>query len=409
MWTLFTRDSRKPRLALSAIFALGVLYACIVAALTALSNWAEKDLHAFPFKDEDWLRYLLPSSFDPESRPRILLGGPSTVRENLRYERFEEVFPEFVIHQGGISAGTLDDVTASLEYMRKVYGAGGLPAFMILGISPRFIANIPDDRPFSLGIDRYSPHFSARRESSGIALVPKGWFASLLARAKFVASKGPERFRTALLALAYRWISDRTVGDRGSQSSAGGTTGQSGIDRLLQNPAAARLLRSVGLSRVLDHTVLELLAWRISPYKYSLNPPRQYGPEVELQEGVWKDIYMWNPLRDEPTTTARLRKFMEFANACGIEVWVVNLPERDVSRSQFDQANYESYLKLVKRSFGDKRFLDLKDFLRTDEFYDREHSLPAGSLRLTDAVIDEVRAKLLDLRATRATRNRACE
>lgn len=397
-------------LALSAICVLGLLYACIVAALTALSNWAEKDLHAFPFKDEDWLRYLLSSRFDPEPRPRILLGGPSTVRENLRYERFEKVFPEFAIHQGGLSLGTLDDVTASLEYMRRVYGAGSLPAFMILGISPRFIANIPDDRPFSLGIDRYSPHFSARPDASGIALVPKDWFASILARARFLASKQPERFRTALLALAYRWLSVRTVEGGGSQSdTAGKATLPTGIDRVLQNPAVALVFRRVGLPRVLDYTLLELLAWRISPYKYSLSPPIQYRPEANLRTGWWKDVYQWNPLREEQATTASLKRFTDFADACGIEVLVVNLPERDVSRAQFDNANYESYVDLARKAFGDKRFLDLREFLRTDEFYDREHSIARGSLRLTDAVIDELRAALPDPRAARPTRKQACE
>lgn len=408
MSTLFTRDSRKLWLALSAMSVLGLLYVCIVAALTALSTWAERDLHSFPFKEEDWLRYLLPPRVYPQPRPRILLGGPSTVRENVRYERFETAFPQFTIDQGGISLGTIGDVTASLEYVKNVYGVGALPDVMILGISPRFIADIPDVRPFSPGIDRYSPYFSTHEESSGIALIPKTPFASLVARARFLASKEPERFRTAFLALAYHWISDRMNAGKGSPSGAANQVARSsGIDRFLQSPPVARLLRGFGLGSVVDHTVQDLLAWRISPYKYSLNPPYKYGPSADLRKGWWKDVYTWNPAQEEKDTMRRLKRFVDFADACGIEVWVVNFPERDVSRAQFDQANYDSYVRLIKKAFGDRRYLDLREFLTTDEFYDREHSVVSGSVRLTDALIEAIGPSLPDPRA-RSAGNRSC-
>ncbi len=120
MSILFTRDFRKAYLALSAVLAAGVLYACIVSSLLAVASWAERDLGAFPFKKEDWLRYLVPSRFGLGNRGSILLTGPSTVRENFRYERFAEAFPDYSIWQGGISLGTIEDVTASLEYVEKV-------------------------------------------------------------------------------------------------------------------------------------------------------------------------------------------------------------------------------------------------------------------------------------------------
>ena len=93
---MFTRDSSKPLLTLSAVLTAGLLYGCIVLALLGLSRWAEQDLDAYPFKQEDWLRYLLPSRFVQQDRDRIMLAGPSTVRENLLYKRFEEEFPEYI-------------------------------------------------------------------------------------------------------------------------------------------------------------------------------------------------------------------------------------------------------------------------------------------------------------------------
>lgn len=402
---MFTRDSRKLRLALAALLTLACLYAGVVGTLIALSNWAERDLDAFPFKDEDWLRYLLPTKVGGTHRSAILLTGPSTVRENLMHERFAAAFPGTAVIQGGISLGTLEDVTAALDYVRRIHGVEALPDRLVLGISPRFIANIPDVRPFKLGIDRYSPHVSTRQEIDGIGLVPKRATDSLRARVRFLVAKEPERFRTALLALLYRAMAGRDAMPGWTTDTPGAR--RSWLDRVMKMPPMPQVVRAAGLGRILELSPLDLLAWRVSPYKYTFNPPIEYGPDADLDKGWWKDVYAWNPLQDWQDAMAHVRKFKGLAQACGIEVWVVNLPERDVSRAQFDATNYQAYLSLVTQAFGEERLLDLRELLRPDEFYDREHTLPAGSRRLTDAVIAAMRSAPATPRNADATR-RAC-
>ena len=397
---MFTPRFNKPLLALSAIFSVGLMYAVIVTALMAVSTWAERDLHAFPFKSEDWLRYLLPTRFQARERDRILLAGPSTVRENFRYELFEAAFPAYDIYQGGISLGTIDDITAALEYMEKAYGAEVLPRIIALGISPRFIANIPDERPFIIGLNLYSPYYSATQDPSGIVLSPKGPLESLLARARFLASKQPERFRTALLAVFNHWLSNGSSADGGESGLA------RALDGLLKSPVVARIVNLAGLSRVLDFTFMEVLRWRISPYKYSLNPqihynlvpPEDYKPELD---GWWGQVYTWDPRTTEKETNRGLKNFYSFIKRHNIRLFVVNLPERDFSRNRFNETNYREYLDLVARAFPGVELVNLRDFLKTPEFYDREHSTTAGSIRLTGEVIRRIQATGLDLSAMR--------
>ena len=46
-------------------------------------------MDAHPYPAEDWLRYQLPTFFGARDSGRIMLTGPSSVRENLIYDRFE--------------------------------------------------------------------------------------------------------------------------------------------------------------------------------------------------------------------------------------------------------------------------------------------------------------------------------
>jgi hypothetical protein len=74
-----------------------------------------------------------------------------------------------------------------------------------------------------------------------------------------------------------------------------------------------------------------------------------------------------------------------------IELYVVNLPEREVSRRRYDERSYSRYLELVRTTLGDTAFLDLRDALPDDEFHDLEHATLEGSLRVTNDAIAFVR------------------
>jgi hypothetical protein len=380
-------------LALSAIASVGLLFAGTVGGLSAISIWAERDLHAYPFKSEDWLRYLLPARLEALDREKIMLIGPSTVRENFRYDLFEAAFPNHDIYQGGISLGTIEDVTVALEYVKKVYGKNALPTIVVLGTSPRFVANIPDDRPFALGLNRYSPHYSTVQEPTRIALVEKGFLASILARGRFHAAKYPKRYRTGLLAVLNHLLTNDTSGTNEEPALA------RAFDRLLWGPLIAPAIRKWSYEHVHETGYLEYFQWAISPYKYSLEPRRQfrmvtreeYEPDLD---SWWPQVYYWVPRKDEAKTRARLKHFADFLKRNDIRALVVNMPERDVSRILFDEVDYRAYLDLVRGELADFCFENLREFIDTVEFHDKEHTTTAGSIRLTNEVIRLMQARI---------------
>ncbi len=395
MSTLFTPVFKKPLLAASAVATGVLLYVCIVFGMISLSTWAERDLDAFPFKEEDWLRYLLPSRFTDTDKQRIMLAGPSTVRENLLYRQFEKAFPQYSVYPGGISLGTIDDVTASLEYIEKVYGENALPDVLVLGVSPRVIGNIPEQRPFSLGLDRYSPYYAARHTDSGIELVPKGLLDSLHARLNFLSQKQPGRFRTALLAILTYWLADGKAVDLDPHADRSQRTMQQQLfEKLFKHPLAVRVIRNGRFRRALDFEFSQVLAWFISPSKYLLSErPRVEGLKDWLTDpdSWWATVYSWNPLETQAETSATIKRLTGFIRMHDIRLMVINLPERDISRELFDDAYYQAYLDLVRESFGDVPFLNYREFSSSDEFYDVEHTVYRGSLRLSKDIIRQLK------------------
>lgn len=392
-----TRPSRKPLLAIAALGTAVALAAGIVLALTQVSAWAEHELHAFPFKNEDWLRYLLPARLDDVRRARIMLAGASTVRENLRVELFQERFPDYDVYQGGISSGTLTDVLAALEYVERTHGREALPEVIVLGISLRIVANLPENRPFVRGINLYSPYFSAVEGPTEITLVPKGVLRSLIARVRFLVKKQPERFRTALIAVLAHWLSKEASAPDGERPLA------RTLDRALGNRVGARFARRWSHVNTRKLGSLETLRFLTSPYKYSFLKPipdgtyrflagDAYDPKADF---AWSPVYSWDAMKGEADARARLRRFVEYVKRRNIPTLVVNMPERSLSRGRYDPASYEAYLEIVRTELHRIPFVDLWTLLDTPEFYDREHTTTEGSIRLTGEVIRLARETIL--------------
>lgn len=387
---LSTPDFKKPLLSISALLVVALLVVGSLSILNPLVIRAEQELGAFPFKEEDYLRYLLPSQFVRRDRPRIMLLGPSTVRENMLYEQFEAAFPAYIVYQGGITLGTLDDVNLALEYVERVYGREALPEIIVLGVAPRFIANIPDDRPFNDGIDHYSPYLKTVRMNPAVELVPKGLFESLFARARFFVYKKPEEIQTTLFAVLNDWMVRQSAINPGREHSGLGRAFQEYWGRIFKRPAMKRLIVHMLFKQANTLDVFKVLAWKSSPYKYRLSAPRDPEEMIEWanhEKSWWREVYSWNPKATEKKTLQSLRRFRKFLDTHHIKLLVVNMPERDVSRTMFNDENYGNYIALVKNSFGEGRFLDLREFLRPDEFFDFEHSVYSGSLRFTREVI----------------------
>lgn len=374
---MFTRDFKKPLLSVSAVAVTGGLFGLVTLGFVALSNWAERDLESHPFKQEDWLRYLLPAKFGESNTKSIMLLGPSTVRENLRYEQFQNVFPRHTVVQGGISLGTIEDAITALEYVANVYGQSALPDTLILGVSPRFIAGIPKTRPFRLGIDLYSPHFNVVDINGNFELVAKGRLKGMVSAVRFLGKKQPERYRIALFAMVRHGLlmSPITL---------------DAIDKFRRTHLAALIYKARGLDRPSDTSSAVKLSQRISPYKYSsfspIDPSEIYKNLNQKPKFSWWDlVFTWDAAADH-AARLRLGELLNFTVRYGIQLLVVNMPERDIARNLY-RTEYQNYLDLVKGVIGETAFFDLREFLEPDEFHDAEHSTVEGARRLTKQVI----------------------
>ncbi len=369
-----TLVSRKPLLAAGALATLGVLFSGIVWGLLALATWTERN-GAYPFRAEDWLRYLLPSRLEQPANLKIMLTGPSTVRENIRVEMVEAAFPGANVFQGGISAGAMEDVTTSLQYIEAVYGSEALPDILVLGISPRFIAGVPDERPFRLGIDLYSPFFKIREQNGDFELVPKTFSEGLRSRAAFFAKKQPDRFKVTLLATLYH----------GLEMLPNGVKRADALLKLLSAVKQGRFGSDFDLASLPIPSFVD----RISPYKYSwLQPwPTDLITRVASEStGFWQPVFKWTPAAS-PSARARLEEFASFIDERQIRLLVVNMPEHPAI-SYLYEFDYPDYLSLVADVLGTQRLADLRRYLDPQEFYDIEHSTTEGSKRLTSEVLD---------------------
>lgn len=356
-----TRVSRKLRLSIAALGLIGVVVVLVFSALTWLAISAERSFFMFPYKQESWYRFLLPSQFSTQDKPVIMLTGPSTVRENLRWEQIQEAFPDYHIYQGGISLGTTEDVMIALKLIEASYGEDALPDYVILGLGPRFLANLPPDRPFETVVETYST-WTVTAGPTGVELHKKPLFEAALAKMRFVG-KQPERFRSAL----YAWT-----------AYLGGA--------VEEWPLGETLLRKAGFLGVWKSQIERQLRL-ISPYKFSRSSGlSETDLAVYMSGSWWESVFGWDVHKNGAAASLRLRQLLDFLDEHGIGLAVVNMPERSYSRSRF-AFDYEDYLSTILDGIGTAPFLDLSTFSHDEEFHDAEHTIPEGSRRLTTRVI----------------------
>jgi hypothetical protein len=206
VWTLFIGDFKKLRLVLASVGIVILLYMAFNLSLLALARWAEVYHNSYPWKHEDYLRCLLPTLFENRGPTRILLAGPSEAREGLICEQFDQEFPNLHAFQSAQSLGTFDDLLLMLDYVEKVYGPEAMPRILVLGITARFVGNIPKNiSPLAPAINRYSPFYSVEQTSHGSHLIPKNKWKGLVSRARFLLKQQP-RYLAAISTLLSRFL-----------------------------------------------------------------------------------------------------------------------------------------------------------------------------------------------------------
>jgi hypothetical protein len=356
-----------------------LLYAGINIGLLTLSRWVESNTDVYPYRDEDWLRYLLPTLFEHRGDNRIMLVGESAVRENLLYERFNRAFPTMSTFNGGLSLGTVDDTLISLEYIKRAYGREALPRILILGISPRFVANLPENRPFLEALERYSPYFGIEETPSGPRLKPKTPWQAWSSWIRFILLKQQKRYNAALVAIIRDFI---TLREESGQEPVHAVHDNLGF--LLEKPLVT-IKKAISRSALAD----SVRRWA-SPYKYHhLQPSGLTGLRIWLRDpgSWWRTVHSWNPATSQQMIADRFSRLRDFAANWEITLYVINLPENVESRKLYDAENYHQYLHFVKKSLATVPFLDLREMLTESEFYDVVHATLPGARRVTESVI----------------------
>jgi len=336
------------------------------AGLQSLAEAAERAGESYPWRDEDWLRYLLPDLFVGDGERRALIIGPSEAREDLLYERLDSAFPGVRHIQGAQSMGTLEDALLLLEYLEHAHGADALPDRIILGTTPRFVSSIRRGTrsPLAMAINRYSPEYRVVRSREGPRLVRKDQWDGIAARIRF-AGKQPDRYRAAVCATLLRAFPQHDAAD-GAAPAGGGPI--------------ARLARGLDRCR--------------SPYRWHGAPPLERD-ELEgwLKDptSFWSATRRWNPDVDAKRIVPELRRLRAFAERHGITLHLVNLPEHPLFRNSFPPARYQGYLRLLQQGLGNVPCLNLHTALSASEFFDLGHATLPGAIRVTDLTIEFIR------------------
>jgi hypothetical protein len=312
-----------------------------------------------------------------------MLVGESAVLEALLYEEFDRAFPKMHTFQGALSAATLDDLLISLGYVEKVYGRDAVPRVLVLGISPRFVANFPEGRFFLRAIQLYSPYFGVEETPAGPRLVPKTFWQGWLSWLRFVLFKQQKRYLASLTVLARNLVSVNST---------------ESVPKLLA--PQGELLRSVtmhpleALRQISRVAVVACYAWWASPYKYHDLPPTPVKIVLGYlrdPESVLRKVQSWNPETSRQMLADRFRRFKDFTEKRKIHLYVFSVPERPESRRLYDERNYQRYVTLVKENLGDTPYLDLREMLHPWEFNDVAHASMPGAKRVTERVIRFIR------------------
>jgi hypothetical protein len=361
MWTLFTKDFSKLRLVLMSAGSMALFCLALNAGLIHLSSWAEVRYNLYPFREEDYLRYLLPSMYEGRGHNRLILAGPSEAREGLLDQSFDNGLGGMYAFNAAQSLGTLDDLLVGLEYIEKLYGDDAKPKVLVVGITPRFVANIrsaDQKSPLVEAINRYSPYYRVKQTAvDGSHLTPKNKWEGMLSRARFL-QKQPVRYRPALSGLLYETYGEYLKGNKLA-------------DRLA--PVFERYLAA----STSPHRERDTEPW----------DPNRLQAALAGRRSFWTRTRDWDPGGDATRLQAQLKRLKQLATNWGTQLYVVNLPEHPMTRQTYEQRRYQEYLTLTREALGDTPFLNLRELLSPEEFYDLAHPTFEGAQRESDLVV----------------------
>jgi hypothetical protein len=340
----------------STVAVLAVAVASVLAAhvgFEAAARWAELRLGAYLWKNQDQLRALAAHLHVDRGHDRLSIFGPSEAREGLLPDVIGPALPGIRAYQNAQSMGTFDDALLMLDYIARAHGPTAVPRRLLLGVTPRFVANLrTTPSPVVDSVRTYSPFFDVDAAQNPPSLVPRPFGRGLVARWRLLGLQ-PDRYRRGLVALAL---------------------------------AAA-------------HPFAPDIATRYS--RRWLRPSNDFRGRWASDEaterwlladdGFWRLVHAWDPADDRARVTDEFHRLIDYANRYGVRVYVVNLPELSMVRARYRPGRYDAYLATVREAIGETPFLDLRTFLRDDEIWDDAHPTLDGAVRLSTEVAAFIR------------------
>jgi hypothetical protein len=379
-------QSRKLQLVLASTSSVILMLVVMAGSLSAAARIAEKN-GAYPWRQEDFLRYMLPNLHADLGARRILLLGPSEAREDLIYQRFEEAFPGMEAYQGGQSLGTFNDTLLALDYMARVYGSGSMPNTLVLGITPRFVSNIPRDvSPMVISIDRYSPYLRVEKGHESETLVAKSFLEGLNGRLNFF-SKQKARYWAAIASAVNRVIDDPLPYVKYEDKVFPLTRDALAKSGVRMVATLAEGAWGMGLKTFLAR----MTKLYISPYKYHHRPPMAsdiIDGWIHDPESFWSKVREWNPGEDSILIERQFEQLLALAERGGIRLYVVNLPENPRVSASYRPGYYQRYIEAIRAALKDTPFLDLREMLPEEAFYDAGHLNLPSALKTTERIIN---------------------
>ena len=317
--------------------------------LERVAVYAEVHLGAFLWKQQDTLQLFSPHNYVNRGSGRLLIYGPSEAREAFLLEEVEPRVPGLRPYQHSQHGGTFEEGLVVLDYMERVYGPTAVPDAILLGITPRFVANIRSEAsPLFTAIDRYSPYFTLDQTAHPPSLVGRSSLDSVRARVALLALQ-PDRYRRGVFAVASRVVTHFVP--------------TLAADRRVWSPVsqAKRLTARIGSER-------RIRSWLSTP-----------GNEFE-------QIHKWDPRENREAIARQFRALRDLTARHGIALYVVNLPELSWNRELYDVGRYDAYLRIVHEELRATPFLDLRTELSDDEFYDWSHATWKGGRHVSRRV-----------------------
>jgi hypothetical protein len=383
---LSTLASRKRRLTLGALTLALATYGGLALGLGRLAVWAESRFEAYPYRGgEEPIRWLMPTTFS--LKPDVLIVGPSAVGEDLLYEVISRAMGGRVV-SAALSNGTLDDISIALEYVERVHGAVALPGHVVLGMTPRVLANFPRNfgpprwvkvDPFLIElINKYSPEYKVRSEHLGSVLSPKSTPERWSAYYQWV-TKQQNRHRTAVLA-AIEYLGDPEPVKIGYQEGLPYFTDlRTPMDKTNWR-TTVRFVRTLGIREAVRRW---LPAYR-SAYYHSFMKPSSLGT-IENQVQLWQPVYGWEPLAEEDMVRFQLRRLRSILGRHDVILTIIHLPEHPLSRAEYNPIFYAQYREMIAEELPEADIIDLWE-APAEMFYDQIHLTYQGAEWMTDQV-----------------------